>query len=64
MIVEQIDTMLMGVELRPETISLPGNIIVSIKYKDGEPECYIVSDEKGTQVYDALTLKEYGKLSD
>lgn len=55
-IAEQVETMLMGVEVRPDTMTIEPNIVVSIQYGDKGVNQYVVSDLQGTHVVDGRSL--------
>ena len=56
-IAEQVETMLMGVDIKPDTMTIEPNIIVSIQYEDKRVNQYIVSDLQGTHIVDGRSLK-------
>lgn len=56
-IVEQVETMLMGVDIKPDTMTIEPNIIVSIQYGDKGVNQYIISDLQGTHIVDGRSLK-------
>ena len=56
-IAEQVETMLMGVDIKPDTMTIEPNIIVSIQYDGKEVNQYIVSDLQGTCVIEGRSLK-------
>lgn len=56
-IAEQVETMLMGVEIKPDTMTIEPNIIVSIQYGDKEVNQYVISDLQGTCVVEGRSLK-------
>ena len=56
-IAEQVETMLMGVNIKPDTMTIEPNIVVSIQYEDKEVNQYIVSDLQGTHIVDGRSLK-------
>ena len=55
-IVEQVETMLMGVDIKPDTMTIEPNIIVSIQYGDKGVNQYVISDLQGTCVIDGRSL--------
>ena len=55
-IAEQVETMLMGVDIKPDTMTIEPNIIVSIQYGDKGVNQYVVSDLQGTCVVDGRSL--------
>ena len=55
-IAEQVETMLMGVDIKPDTMTIEPNIIVSIKYEDKGVNQYVISDLQGTCVVDGRSL--------
>ena len=56
-IAEQVETMLMGVDIKPDTMTIEPNIIVSIQYESKEVNQYVVSDLQGTHIVDGRSLK-------
>ena len=56
-IASQVETMLMGVEIKPDTITIEPNIVVSIQYGDKRVNQYIISDLQGTCVVEGRSLK-------
>ena len=56
-IASQVDTMLMGVDIKPDTMTIEPNIVVSIQYSGKDVNQYVVSDLQGTRVVDARSLK-------
>ena len=56
-IAEQVETMLMGVDIKPDTMTIEPNIVVSIQYKDKGVNQYIISDLQGTHVVNGRSLK-------
>lgn len=56
-IAEQVETMLMGVDIKPDTMTIEPNIIVSIQYEDKEVNQYVISDLQGTHIIDERSLK-------
>ena len=56
-IASQVETMLMGVDIKPDTMTIEPNIIVSIQYGEKGVSQYIISDLQGTCVVDARSLK-------
>lgn len=54
-IASQVETMLMGVDIKPDTMTIEPNIVVSIQY-NGVTN-YVISDLKGTYVVDGRSLK-------
>lgn len=55
-IAEQVETMLMGVNIKPDTMTIEPNIIVSIQYGDKGVNQYVISDLQGTCVVDGRSL--------
>lgn len=55
-IAEQVETMLMGVDIKPDTMTIEPNIIVSIQYGDKRVNQYVISDLQGTCVIDGRSL--------
>ena len=55
-IAEQVETMLMGVDIKPDTMTIEPNIIVSIQYGDKGVDQYVISDLQGTCVVDGRSL--------
>ena len=55
-IAEQVETMLMGVDIKPDTMPIEPNIIVSIQYGDKGVNQYVISDLQGTCVVDGRSL--------
>ena len=53
----QVETMLMGVELKPDTMTIEPNIVVSIQYDEKGVNQYIISDLQGTCVIEGRSLK-------
>ena len=56
-IAEQVETMLMGVDIKPDTMTIEPNIVVFIQYEGKEVNQYIVSDLQGTHIVDGRSLK-------
>lgn len=56
-IASQVETMLMGVDIKPDTMTIEPNIVVSIQYSGKDVNQYVVSDLQGTRVVDARSLK-------
>lgn len=56
-IAEQVETMLMGVDIKPDTMTIEPNIVVSIKYEDKGVNQYVISDLQGTCVIEGRSLK-------
>lgn len=56
-IASQVETMLMGVEIKPDTMTIEPNIVVSIQYGDKRVNQYIISDLQGTCVVEGRSLK-------
>lgn len=56
-IAEQVETMLMGVNIKPDTMTIEPNIVVSIKYEDKGVNQYVISDLQGTRVIEGRSLK-------
>lgn len=55
-IAEQVETMLMGVDIKPDTMTIEPNIIVSIQYGEKGVNQYVISDLQGTCVIDGRSL--------
>ena len=55
-IAEQVETMLMGVDIKPDTMTIEPNIVVSIQYENKGVNQYIISDSQGTCVVDGRSL--------
>ena len=53
---EQVETMLMGVDIKPDTMTIEPNIIVSIQYGDKGVNQYVISYLQGTCVVDGRSL--------
>lgn len=56
-IAEQVETMLMGVDIKPDTMTIEPNIIVSIQYEGKGVNQYVISDLQGTHVVSGRSLK-------
>ena len=56
-IASQVETMLMGVEIKPDTMTIEPNIVVSIQYGEKGVNQYIISDLQGTHIVDGRSLK-------
>ena len=56
-IAEQVETMLMGVEIKPDTMTIEPNITVSIQYDKKGVNRYIISDLQGTYAVNGRSLK-------
>lgn len=56
-IAEQVETMLMSVDIKPDTMTIEPNIVVSIKYEDKRVNQYVISDLQGTCVVEGRSLK-------
>ena len=56
-IASQVETMLMGVEIKPDTMTIEPNIVVSIQYGEKGVNQYIISDLQGTCVVEGRSLK-------
>lgn len=56
-IAEQVETMLMGVDIKPDTMTIEPDIVVSIQYGDKEVNQYVISDLQGTHVVNGRSLK-------
>lgn len=56
-IAEQVETMLMGVDIKPDTMTIEPDIVVSIQYEDKGVNQYVVSDLQGTHVVNGRYLK-------
>ena len=55
-IASQVETMLMGVDIKPDTMTIEPNIVVSIQYEDKGVNQYVISDLQGTCVVDGRSL--------
>lgn len=55
-IAEQVETMLIGVDIKPDTMTIEPNIVVSIQYGDKGVNQYVISDLQGTCVVDGRSL--------
>lgn len=55
-IAEQVENMLMGVDIKPDTMTIEPNIVVSIQYGDKGVNQYVISDLQGTCVVDGRSL--------
>lgn len=55
-IAEQVETMLMGVDIKPDTMTIEPNIVVSIQYGDKGVNQYVISDLQGTCVVEGRSL--------
>ena len=47
----------MGVEIRPDSMTINPDIVVSIEYDNGNPIKYVISDKQSTKVVNARSLK-------
>lgn len=56
-IASQVETMLMGVDIQPDTMTIEPNIVVSIQRDKEYVTNYVISDLKGTCVVDGRSLK-------
>ena len=56
-IAAQLETMLMGVEIKSDTMTIEPNIIVSIQYGEKGVNQYVISDLQGTCVVEGRSLK-------
>lgn len=56
-IAAQLETMLMGVDIKPDTMTIDSSIVVAIQYEDNKPSKYIISDLQETCVVDGRSLK-------
>ena len=56
-IAEQVETMLMGVDIKPDTMTIEPNIVVSIQYEGKGVNQYVVSDLQGTHIVNGRSLK-------
>lgn len=56
-IAEQVETMLMGVNIKPDTMTIEPNITISIKYGEKEVNRYVISDLQGTCAVNGRSLK-------
>lgn len=53
----QVETMLMGVEIRPDSMTLPSGVVIHIQYSDGYPIKYVISNNNETVAVNARSLK-------
>lgn len=56
-IASQVETMLMGVDIKPDTMTIEPDIVVSIQYEDKGVNQYVISDLQGTHVVNGRSLK-------
>ena len=56
-IAEQVETMLMGVDIKPDTMTIEPNIVVSIQNGNKGVNQYVISDLQGTCVVEGRSLK-------
>lgn len=56
-IASQVETMLMGVDIKPDTMTIEPNVVVSIQRDEKHVTNYVISDLKGTCVVDRRSLK-------
>jgi hypothetical protein len=56
-IAEQVETMLMGVDIKPDTMTIEPSITVSIQYDEKGVNRYIISDLQGTCAVNGRSLK-------
>ena len=56
-IAEQVETMLMGVDIKPDTMTIEPSIVVSIQYGNKGVNQYVISDLQGTCVIEGRSLK-------
>lgn len=56
-IASQVETMLMGVDIKPDTMTIEPNITISIKYGEKEVNRYVISDLQGTCAVNGRSLK-------
>lgn len=56
-IASQVETMLMGVDIKPDTMTIEPNIIVSIQYDKKGVNRYVISDLQGTCAVNGRSLK-------
>lgn len=56
-IAEQVETMLMGVDIKPDTMTIEPNITVSIQYDKKGVNRYVISDLQGTCAVNERSLK-------
>lgn len=56
-IAEQVETMLMGVDIKPDTMTIEPDMVVSIQYGDKGVNQYVISDLQGTRIVDGRSLK-------
>lgn len=55
-IAEQVETMLMGVDIKPDTMTIEPNITVSIQYDKKGVNRYVISDLQGTCAVNGRSL--------
>lgn len=56
-IASQVETMLMGVDIKPDTMTIEPNITISIKYGEKGVNRYVISDLQGTCAVNGRSLK-------
>lgn len=56
-IASQVEIMLMGVDIKPDTMTIEPNVVVSIQRDEKHVTNYVISDLKGTCVVDGRSLK-------
>lgn len=56
-IAEQVETMLMGVDIKPDTMTIEPSITVSIQYDKKGVNRYIISDLQSTCAVNGRSLK-------
>lgn len=56
-IAEQVETMLMGVDIKPDTMTIEPSITVSIQYDKKGVNRYVISDLQGTCAVNGRSLK-------
>ena len=56
-IAEQVETMLMGVDIKPDTMTIEPNITVSIQYDKKGVNRYVISDLQSTCAVNGRSLK-------
>ena len=56
-IASQVETMLIGVDIKPDTMTIEPNITISIKYGEKGVNRYVISDLQGTCAVNGRSLK-------
>ena len=56
-IAEQVETMLMDVDIKPDTMTIEPNITVSIQYDKKGVNRYVISDLQGTCAVNGRSFK-------